>query len=371
MPDRENLFKDFPPTSKKEWLAKIEKDLKGRSFTDLIWHLSESTPIDPFYHPDDKIVVTGPLIPTNSTQNNWEIGEYILIGDSFSEANQHALTALNGGAEALLFQCGAQELNDANIALLLHDIELNLISVHFEFSTKEGLENSFSTLKKLAQWRGALHLTAAQIEMPLFSNKDQKVHTLIADGRKYYQDTAHTADELAQMLFDIFPVFSRVAEETSPSTANERVKLLLAIDTSYFVAIAKIRALKILWANFIQAFGVHPSLLPEIEVHLTPYPTESDPNTNMIRSATQTLSAAIGGANRIFVTPADSQQGQSTDFTRRIARNVQHLLKMESYIDRVIDPAAGSYYIEKLTGALAEKAWKKFQQLAYGSSLGT
>ena len=359
MSDQEHVFREFPPTTKAEWLARVQKDLKGRSFSDLQWHLSDTIRIDPFFHPDDRIEATGPLVRTGARQNSWEIGEYIPVKESLPAANQWALTALNGGAEALLFQLGERELTRADLQSLLQDILLDMISVHFEFASKTGLKNSFNALQQLPGWRGSAY--AAPPEHDTFN-----VRTLIADGRRYYRDAAHTTAELAQILHDIHPAFSRLAKKTSADQANRQVKLLIAVDTSYFVSIAKIRALKILWANYLQAFGGNPQQLPEVEAHLAPYPADSDPNTNMIRAATQALSAAIGGADRLFVAPAGSRQGSSDEFTRRIARNVQHILKMESYIDRVIDPAAGSYYIEKLTGVLAEEAWEKFSGLVNG-----
>lgn len=361
MPDQVELFKDFPPTSKSEWLAKIEKDLKGRPLADLQWHLSESIRIDPFFHPDDEIEAAGPLIRAGE-QNNWEIGEYVAVNDSVAEANQRALTALTGGAEALLFQCGDRVLSGGDLNFLLKDIELGITSIHFEFSTTAAWKESLPGLEALVDWRGSVYSTTDDLSNKLFV-QNRQIRNLVADGRSFYQSPEQTTEELAQILKAIRSPFELYAEQHSSALANRRVKLLLAVDTSYFLSIAKIRALKILWANFVQAYGVDPHELPEIEVHLTPYPADSDPHTNMIRAATQTLSAAIGGADRIFVTPADSAQGQSTDFTRRIARNVQHLLKMESYIDRVIDPAAGSYYIEKLTGVLAAAAWGKFRQV--------
>ena len=76
------------------------------------------------------------------------------------------------------------------------------------------------------------------------------------------------------------------------------------------------------------------------------------------------MSAVIGGADRLYVLPSNHfRQEPGTAFSRRIARNVQHLLKMESHLHRVVDPGAGSFYIEKLTEKLAEQAWKHFQEL--------
>ena len=91
-----------------------------------------------------------------------------------------------------------------------------------------------------------------------------------------------------------------------------------------------------------------------------------DQYTNMIRSASQGLASAIGGADIIIVNPADQMDTTGgTDFTNRIARNVQHILQMESHLNRVVDPAGGSYYVEKMTTAIAEEAWRIFLELEY------
>ncbi|MBK9488574.1 MAG: hypothetical protein IPO07_07135 [Haliscomenobacter sp.] len=126
--------------------------------------------------------------------------------------------------------------------------------------------------------------------------------------------------------------------------------------------IAKLRALRLLWQNVLKAYGVQTSAL-EIAAHFAPASQDEHPNTNLIRAATQAMSAVIGGANQLYVLPSNASLHESpTPFTRRIARNVQHLLRLESHLDKVIDPAAGSYYIEKLTEELAHKAWAIFQQ---------
>jgi methylmalonyl-CoA mutase len=108
-------------------------------------------------------------------------------------------------------------------------------------------------------------------------------------------------------------------------------------------------------------------VMPPIEAQLAPTVQTSDPNYNIIQSTTQAMAAIIGGVDRLTVLPSDAFQGATTDFSRRIARNVQHILKMESYLDWVADPAAGSYFIEKLTLHLAEAAWNSFQQLPTNS----
>ena len=154
----------------------------------------------------------------------------------------------------------------------------------------------------------------------------------------------------AYELLDTTPIDQRVA-------VLDRLMIRVAIGASYFVEIAKLRALSILWANLAKAYGLEQGL-PDLEVVLAEASHDKNENTNMIRSTTQAMSAIIGGANRLIVRSASKE---CNTFTRRIARNVQHLLKMESYLDRVVDPAAGSYYIEALTTQLAQKAWDIFQ----------
>jgi methylmalonyl-CoA mutase len=140
------------------------------------------------------------------------------------------------------------------------------------------------------------------------------------------------------------------------------VQFKIKIGRSYFLEIAKIRALKILWANLQKAWNL--SIQPAyIQAELDPQSQDDNPNKNMIRAATQAMSAVIGGADTLFVLPADEQKDPvGTAFSRRMARNVQHLLKLESHLDKVEDPAAGSYYIQQLTDQLCDLVWEQLRQ---------
>ena len=120
--------------------------------------------------------------------------------------------------------------------------------------------------------------------------------------------------------------------------------------------------MRILWFNVLKAYGLsEPDLF--IAAYFAPDTQDENTHTNMVRAATQAMSAIIGGAKELYILPANVGAGENpTAFTRRIARNVQHILRLESYLDKVQDPAAGSFYIEKLTEELAKKAWAIFQQ---------
>ena len=147
--------------------------------------------------------------------------------------------------------------------------------------------------------------------------------------------------------------------------ASRSLQFSVPVGKSYFLEIAKIRALKLLWINVLKSWNTTVSY-PIVSAHFQPRAYTDDLYTNMIRASTMAMSAVIGGADRLSVRPYDAGREALAQypagFGRRIARNVQHLLKMESAFDELSDPAAGSYYIEKLTENLAEKAWEVFSK---------
>lgn len=381
MSNSSNLFEEFPPVSKSEWLAKIEKDLKGKPLADLQFHLEEDITLEPFYHPDDFSEAFAPLGSSQSSAT-WQIGEYIDVQE-VKPANTQALEALQGGANALLFELH-HELSADELAALLEGIQLEYISINFGqyFPGKRPallLERFYNLLKITEKNPAAIHgsidfdaiLDWAEppfgelAEVVLFCNQEMPHFRVIeVDARRLHSGVERTSNELALTIAKGSEYLAQLSEfDISAEVANQHLQFSIAISTSYFVEIAKIRALKLLWANVLKAYKA-PIEMPFIEVHFAPESQDNNPNTNMIRAATQTLSAVVGGANRIYVLPSNAALGKSaTSFTRRIARNVQHLLQLESHTDKVIDPAAGSFYIEKLTDKLTEQAWTKFQQI--------
>lgn len=380
MSEHINLFGEFTPTSKAAWLARIEKDLRGKPLSDLQFQLEEDITLEPFYHPEDFSENYESL--AGKANNVWQIGEYV-EASKVNIANQHALEALNGGATALLFEL-RHELNKDELSKLLSGIELEYISTNFgqNFPGKKPtvlleLVCNFvkSSGKNPANIAGSIDFDAildwteppfdALAKAVQFCAENLPQFRIIeVDGRRFHSGVERTSLELAYILAKGSEYLAQLSERgISPGIANQHLQIAVALSTSYFVEIAKLRALKLLWANLLQAYGA-PVQMPLIEAHFAPESQDNNPNTNMIRAATQALSAVVGGADRLYVLPANAELGEdSTNFTRRIARNVQHLLQMESHVDKVADAGAGSYYIEKLTDVLAEKAWAKFQEI--------
>ncbi len=370
MNHKENLFAVFPSISKEEWLKKVEKDLKGRALTELNWHLNEQITIPPFYHVEDMEQQQFP-IQGNRSNNHWQIGEQIVVGTDLKEANQIALNALMNGVEALHFVID-QSLSKTDLSLLLKGIEVDFISTHFRLKNASSdmgtlLENfhelAIDNKKDTTSLNGSVQvrngtqdweqikkgIAFAEIHLSKFSLltiEDKTVGKSITAG-------------LAEMMEDANKAIIALMElGLNPSRVIPKIQFTIRLSCSYFVEIARIRALKLLWANLLNAYELAPSV-PIISAQFRMDSQSDNPHHNMIRATTQAMSAALGGVDRLTVLPANESFETATDFTRRIARNVQHLLKLESHLDRVVDPAAGSYYIEKLTQKFGTEAWQQ------------
>jgi methylmalonyl-CoA mutase len=370
--DKTQSFEEFPPVSKAEWLAKVEKDLKGKPISDLDFEVGEIK-MSPFHHLDDFKKLPKPL-PAN---NGWEIGEDITVTPNLIETNKSLLAALEAGINAPRLVLN-QQISAEDLAILLNKVDVEIISTQFYFINKNNTpqhflscfkkyvsENNFD-LKKVnigINWAGEDAVEQQEIIHLLgqLKNGNYNVKALPVNGLPYFSEN-NPAHELAAILKkgeNFIKQYS--SSEFSPEFINQHLFFSVAIGKNYFLQIAKIRALNLLWANVMQSYQINFGM-PTMEAHLAPTSQSEDENTNMIAATTQAMSAIIGGANRLTVLPADAFKGTNSSFSKRIARNVQHLLQGESYFGRVEDPAAGSYYIEKLTQELAEKAWEVFQK---------
>jgi len=147
---------------------------------------------------------------------------------------------------------------------------------------------------------------------------------------------------------------------------SKHIRFNFATGSSYFIEIAKLRALRFLWAKITNEYGISDSNSAKMHIHSVSSSlnkTVYDPYVNMLRTTTETMSAALGGADSITVLPFDFVSGKTSELGIRIARNQQLLLKGESHFDKVNDPAAGSYYVENLTDELIENAWDLFLEV--------
>lgn len=381
MDSKENLFEEFPPISKAEWLAKAEEDLRGEPLSDLNWQLEEDIEMPPFHHPED-MESFFPPVWEGRPQNRWELGELVEVGE-IPAANELLVEGLEGGVEAPLIILH-RPLKEEETAQLFEGVSLDLISTHFTqiYPHKDPaaqLRQFHQLIKERAvdgeKIRGSIDYDPIlDWSDPPFDElagairycREHLPHfrALQVNGLRFHAGPENTSRELAFLIAKSSACLAQLNDRgIDPGIANQHLQLTTALSTSYFVEIAKLRALRLLWHNVLDAYGAPPGA-PLIVTHLASETQGDDPHTNMIKAGTQAMSAVIGGADRLYIRPAKFSLNEPTPpLHRRIARNIQHLLRMESHLDRVIDPAAGSYYIEKLTEKLAERAWEQFQKL--------
>lgn len=381
-----DFFAEFEPVSKEQWLERISKDLKGKPLADLYWHLNPEITVDPFGHPDD--LPAAP--PLQAAPAGWVVNEDIEESADPAAANRQALEALAFGAGSVCFP-----FPGGNYSAVLHSmldrIHPDYIQLHFGGpGVASGPAALLSALREIAReqsvsqthLRGSLYYDPAaepgQLRdwryleelMQYAGHELPGLRCVTVNGRTDHKGPEAAAGELAAILNRGLVYLEKLsARGMDPARIAGQMQFSLYIGKSYFVEIAKLRAFKILWINILNAFGSELED-PVLDVRFSPGNYTDSLYSNMICGTTMAMSAVLGGASRLTVLPYDTgreaQASYPRAFSRRIARNVQHLLNLESGLAGIADPAAGSYYLEKLTGQLAETAWHKMQTTRSG-----
>ena len=360
---KKHLLTDFDPVSAKAWKQKIQVDLKGAEYNEtLISKTLEGIHIKPFYHNDDGIATTE--IP--GTPSGWNITQGVFI-DDVKIANNIAIDALEKGAEAIIFTAK----KPFNISSIFKDFPFSKATIYFDFSF---LDLDF--VKELS-----LYLTKHKAEFYLNLDpvgklskegnwfKSQKedfkaLQSLSKTGNTISVDTTNYQNAGANMVQQLAYALAHANEYLNHQTTNS-ITFKIATGTHYFFEIAKIRALRILYASLAKEYNCSQTC------HVIAQPsrrnkTVYDYNINMLRSTTEAMSSILGGANAVCNMPYDVLYHKSNEFGERISRNQLLILKAESYFDVVSNPADGAYYIESVTQELASKALELFKQIEDG-----
>jgi methylmalonyl-CoA mutase len=362
----ENLFKEFGGVTSAQWKEQINKDLKGVGFDQLIWKTHNGFDVNPFYNSEDLKVKHEPLF----NNSDWDICEQIMVADE-KEANKKALQALEGGASGLSFFINKK----INTAALIKGISLEHIYSQFTISNDalNVLDDLKSYYGKVNTYDGKikcfvnidpLHLFAFYGEWHDDQAKDLSVlnelnHIPVNVG--LYEDAgANTVNELAIGLAHTNEYFNYLSEQNNLKDKSLHFSFSVAPD--FFTEIAKFRAFRKLIALLQEQYETN------FAIHIHAQTTMADKScmdiyNNMLRTTTEAMSAVIGGANSLTILPYNEGFEKSTEFSSRISRNQQHILKDESYLNKVADISAGSYYIESITDSIAEKAWEQFKMI--------
>jgi methylmalonyl-CoA mutase len=320
------------------WLNQLEKDLKGKPLSALDWTIEPGLELKPFYVREDLSAPALPLLNAPEGGNAWRICERLDAADA-SLANARALDALANGADMLWFDL-PKGVEAAFLDKLLKNIHLSYIFTVFR---GEDALSCRALLPEQPEPYEAVFLESHSVRAA-WSDQRPGVHL---DG--LHRAEMPPSEQLAALMEEAAAALEQWRADGRGPEFSGSCWVSLPVGDHYLVEIGKLRAFKLLWLRWMESLG-WPAQLPHLHVETTP--THADVHTNMIAAATQALSAAVAGAHSLRVSPAN--QGED-DFHRRIARNVQHLLQLESGVDRVADPAAGSYFLETLTHALADR----------------
>ena len=395
---KEKLFSEFAPVSTEEWMAKITADLKGVPFEKkLVWQTGEGFNVNPFYRAEDieglktteSLPGEFPYVRGTKKDNDWKVRQNIEVC-CFKGANEKALDLLTKGVTSLGFIIKGDEVNEENIATLLEGIcpasvELNfntcnckaekLIGILADYFKGKGVdaEKCYGSVnydvfkkplvkgKENSEWvEGAAAVLKAGQALPNY-------RVLAVNAFLFNNAGAYISQELGYALAWGNELMAKLTE--AGFTADEvakKIKFNLGISSNYFMEIAKFRAARWLWAEIVAAYKPACECACKMVAHAQTSEwnmTVYDAHVNLLRSQTEAMSAALAGVDSITVRPFDKIYQTPDDFSERIARNQQLLLKEECHLDKVVDPSAGSYYVEVLTNSLADVAWKLFLEV--------
>lgn len=403
MPDREKLFTEFTPPTTQEWLDKIHVDLKGADFNKrLVWRTNEGFNMQPFYRREDVLKLKTPeslpgeypYVRGNRKDNNsWHVRQDIRLdagGDKIAmarEANKKALDILNKGVDALGFLFPGDCVGTDFVEALLEGVYCECVELNFVTCPSRCLElarllrdyferHACDKLKIEGSigWDPlAAIVMRGQDTTPLLAQAGQmaevmgdypRFRTIAVDSVALNNSGAYIVQELGYALAWGNEYLDMLTSQgVDASTAARKIKFNMGITENYFMEIAKFRAARLLWSQIVSQYETadKEACMMIVNAATTYYNlTLFDSYVNLLRSQTETMSAAIAGVHSITVTPFDAAYETPTEFAERIARNQQLLLKEESHFDKVVDPSAGSYFIEELTCSLADAAWKLF-----------
>ena len=399
--NNKGLFNDFSPVSAEEWEEKIRKDLKTDDLSRLTWMSPEGIGIRPFYTgkdlegidhletlPGEFPYVRGRL----SNGRTWFIRQEVDV-DDFSDANKESLKILMKGVTSLNFKlktaappakedleklceniyaeaieinfscrgCESGVIRYLEELLIKYNRDLSVITGSLDWDPvgdlvlngrfPEGEQKAFEKTKKLIE---------SSRKLPLF-----RVITVHAGN--FHEAGGTAVQQIAYGLAQGVAYLTRLSDlGLSIDQVAPKIGFGFSAGSDYFMEIAGLRAARLLWAQIVKAYGPGNDENARMHTHVATSAwnkTVYDPYTNLLRTTTETMSAILGGADSITVLPFDQWRSEPGPFSKRLARNQQLLLMEESYLDKVADPAAGSYFIEHLTRSLAEQSWKLFLEV--------
>jgi methylmalonyl-CoA mutase len=373
--------------SLENWRRMVEKALTGGDFGSLQSRTRDGIVIEPLYKGGRDL---HPLPSRGPGQ--WKIIQ--IVDDPDPEcANEQALEDLRGGATGLALRfAGAPAAasfglppGEEALRIVLQDVDLASIHLRIDpHRTAPEIANRLTDLvarRGIAPERADISFGLDPISVLAFQGNSVDPGEFVAcllelrsasfrgglatlDGRVFHEAGATEAQELAAILAaGTWWLRALDSAGIRLKTALGLFAASLAADRDQLLSVAKIRALRLLWARIQDLCGALPA---PIKIHAETgrrMMTRADPHTNLLRTTIGAFAAGVGGADSVAILPYTAALGLADRSARALARNAQHILIEEAHLHRVADPAAGSGAVEALTDALAERAWEEFQMI--------
>ncbi len=422
-----DLRSDFPVPEPGTWRRIAEKDLKGADFEKkLVWRTPEGISVQPLYTRDARPVSgESPAAPGVSPYRRGTrapaLGEapWLIRQDCLLASPQETNAALRDGLARGQTAVGIRLDNAARLGIdgddpraaelagrggctmsSLHGLRtalagIDLSSVPVTLRTgasalpvlgmlaalarEQGVDTRLLTgavegdpireLLRNGELRGSLELRYAELAaMAAWCRSNAPdFRPVMVNGSAVHGAGASCVQEAAYVLA-VGAEYMRalLAKGIDPDDAALSISASVSVSTNLFMEIAKLRALRVMWAKTMREFGVEDLSAERIVLHARTgswTKTADDPYDNIVRAAVEGFAAAVGGCDSMYVAPFDETLGRPDEFSSRVARNQQLILQSEAHLGRVADPGGGSYYVESLTDSVVKESWKLFTEI--------
>lgn len=364
---------EFEGSSKDEWVKLIEKEIQPKTWKDLNVAVGDSRNVNAAYHPEDQTLSR--FISNAGSLNSWLIAEDFDALSNPMECNERLLVALEYGLEA-------PNLHNVdpfvNLEILLKGIIPGYISLCWELP-------EIGAANKISQYLRSIHTEPNQMEggfLPrltldhTFISDLEKIENAFTEGfsdqYRWIHITSSEAnknepfkDELGFICFafhktlEILGKHGKLTEEIM-----KRFQISFKAGDQLLLEVSRVRALRILLANIQKLHGLsgQTPVFIQGKADISCYTPE--PDYNRIKGALIGWALATGGVDSINIAPGNLNPPASEwAFNSRIARNISHLLKMESYLSEVNDPASGAYFLEETSSQFVKNTWKTLQEM--------
>lgn len=351
-----DLFHQFPSTDENTWRKNIERFLKDKPIESLTWSVDTEVSAEALYRKN--ALNTSSSVSTKvAAYNTWAIGSQFSTTDLI-QTNKNILGELGQGVNSLSLRIESV-LSVEELSALLKDVYTSMVQIYFELAPSVDAQLFLKNLQGFQEKTGQfIQGGCGGSNLPSFIQADTSLNP------KFTCFTCESsASEAVDSLVELLEQGQTYIDAANQHNldlelVSSQFRFKFQLSDNYLLEIARLRAFRRLWWGVLEAYDLKQPAAPHLWTS-TCYTDESKKYWNMISSTAQAMAAVIGGADTLVVTPSDGYV-QADDFSLRIARNVQHLLENESYLDRVIDPAAGSYYLENLSLGLQKAAWNRF-----------